>query len=170
MKPYQKLLVVSEVMRMFEKIPAEILSAVFIAFGTLLSGLTTWLVKVIVDVYTAKTEKEKGDKALDELTRYLEIAGEAINHAVATVLVEYVEKIKGTEDWTEEAQKNAELLALIKSEDQLGPDVINKIIEFINPDGIMVKTFSDWAQPRIAAALEKAKTEVAIRKALEKGK
>lgn len=148
---------------MLSKIPPEVISALIICLGTILSGLAAWVTKTVVDWLSSKTAKNLSEKTNAELKQFLDLAADAVNKAVATVLADYVEKVKCTADWDEESKEIAVQMAIVAAQDQMGPEATEAIGKFVNPDGSTGKTVDDWIRPRIATALEKARLEKAER-------
>ena len=103
------------------------------AIGTALSALFAWLLTVGIKWITSKI---KNKEVAGLVTTILTIA----TNAVKSTYQSYVEAIKGTDDWTKEAQQNALQLALKTAKAELTTEALAYIQEQHGDIDVYLKT------------------------------
>lgn len=89
---------------------------VITVISAIVTALASWVVSKITTYINTKVKDTK-------LKRYLNSAVTVVASAVKQTYQTYVENIKGTDFWTEDAQKNALAAALETTKAQLSGDV-----------------------------------------------
>lgn len=89
---------------------------VITVISAIVTALASWVVSKITTYINTKVNDTK-------LKRYLNSAVTVVASAVKQTYQTYVENIKGTDFWTEDAQKNALSAALETAKEQLSGDV-----------------------------------------------
>lgn len=102
--------------------PTEVMNIIFSALGIIITGLATWGTTVAVNWLNSKIK----NKELAALTETILIV---VRNAVKATYQTYVESIKGTAMWTEEAQKKALQDALTMAKDSLTVEALKFIEE-----------------------------------------
>ena len=102
--------------------PQEILNIILSAIGIIITGLATFCVTRITAWLDAKISDKKAANYLSTITT---IVGDCVNETYQT----YVQAIKETGKFDEEAQKYALSSCLAKITNQLAPEVLDYIIK-----------------------------------------
>lgn len=102
--------------------PTEVMNIIFSALGIIITGLATWGTTVIVNWLNSNI-KNKKLAALSETILII------VSNAVKATYQTYVESIKGTDMWTEEAQKKALQDALTMAKNSLTVEALKFIEE-----------------------------------------
>ena len=120
----------------WQKLLTDIIISVI---GLLLSGLGTWLTVLI-------SKKVKNDIIKEILNGALNIVKDGVDHTYQT----YVEALKGTSFWDENAMKEAQNRAV----DYIKSNLSASAIEYIKATG---KTVEEWIREQIEIAIKKSK-------------
>ncbi len=107
--------------------------------GIVLTALASWLVAWLTQLINTKI---KDAKARAFLSTALEVVGRTVKVTYQT----FVSNIKGTEEWTEEAQKEALRRAIEAARAQLTADVQ----DYITKSGTSV---DEWLRQQIEASI-----------------
>ena len=102
--------------------PTEVMNIIFSALGVIITGLATWATSVAVNWLNSKIKNK-------ELAALAETILIVVRDAVKATYQTYVESIKGTDMWTEEAQKKALQEALTMAKDSLTVEALKFIEE-----------------------------------------
>lgn len=88
----------------------DITSILLAAFGMIVTALATWIVNRVIKWLNAKTKNEETKKCLESIRQL-------VMTIVKSTTQTYVNNLKGTENWTGDAQKVAlfKTLEIVKS-------------------------------------------------------
>ena len=100
----------------------EFQEILFSALGIIITGLATWGTTVAVNWLNSKIKNK-------ELAAFAEMILTVVNSAVKATYQSYVESIKGTEEWTKEAQHTALTMALETAKEELTAGALKYIEE-----------------------------------------
>lgn len=109
----------------------------------LLVPLLMWLIKAGADYLIEKKNNET-------VTKYVRLAEDAVCTAVTSVKQTYVDNIKGTSGWNEDAQKCAFALAKRTALKTISKESINII-------NIAMGDFEEWLDNNIQQAVQNSK-------------
>ena len=102
--------------------PAELTNIIFSVLGVIITGLATWGTSALVKWLNSKVANK-------ELVALTETILKVVTDAVKATYQTYVESLKGTDAWTEEAQTEALHLALTTAKDSLTTEALKHIEE-----------------------------------------
>ena len=100
--------------------PIELMEIIFSAIGVIITGLASWATTVLVKWLNTKIKNK-------ELASFSEMVVTIITNAVKYTYQSYVEGIKGTDQWTKEAQEKALQLALETAKKELTTNAVKYI-------------------------------------------
>lgn len=113
--------------------PIEFMEVIFSALSIIITGLASWATTVLIKWLNTKIK----DK---ELASFAETILTIVINAVKATYQSYVESIKGTEEWTREAQEKALQSALETAKKELTTDAIKYIEEHHGDIDSYIKT------------------------------
>ena len=94
----------------------------FSAIGTILTGLSVWLMSIVTSWINSKIKDKNAAKILTSITTL-------VTNVVQATYQSYVEALKGTDAWTKKAQEEALNKALTTIKNQLNNEGIKFIEE-----------------------------------------
>lgn len=100
--------------------PIELMEIIFSAIGVIITGLASWATTVLVKWLNTKIKNK-------ELASFSETVITIVTNAVKCTYQSYVEGIKGTDQWTKEAQEKALQLALETAKKELTTNAVKYI-------------------------------------------
>lgn len=100
--------------------PIELMEIIFSAIGVIITGLASWATTILVKWLNTKIKNK-------ELASFSETVITIVTNAVKCTYQSYVEGIKGTDQWTKEAQEKALQLALETAKKELTTNAVKYI-------------------------------------------
>lgn len=100
--------------------PIELMEIIFSAIGVIITGLASWATTILVKWLNTKIKNK-------ELASFSEMVVTIVTNAVKCTYQSYVEGIKGTDQWTREAQEKALQLALETAKRELTTNAVKYI-------------------------------------------
>lgn len=100
--------------------PIELMEIIFSAIGVIITGLASWATTILVKWLNTKIKNK-------ELASFSEMVVTIVTNAVKCTYQSYVEGIKGTDQWTKEAQEKALQLALETAKKELTTNAVKYI-------------------------------------------
>ena len=97
--------------------PAELTNIIFSVIGIVITGLASWGTAVLIKWLNSKIK----DK---ELAAFATTITTVVGNAVKAVTQTYVDRLKGTDAWTKEAQEKALQMALETAKSELTDEAL----------------------------------------------